>query len=144
MTLFALLLFFADVSAAWPDQLLVQKATRVPAKDLLAPKRPVRKPHVPLEGTIHDYVGAVAHTNGVGKVTRVGLVRCTRDRAARCVEIVSEACPKDERPGEGCEGMELTVVVNITADPPKLDRAVGGMGPVRDQADIEKQLAAAP
>jgi hypothetical protein len=125
---------------------LVARARAIPASQLLAPPKPIAGAQVPLAGTIEDYVRAVAATNGVGTALPPELVACPGDKGDRCVKIVGEPCPPS-RPGEhvgDCEGMSLSVVIDMTTEPPSLASAEGGMGPVRNQEDIEQQLGDAP
>jgi hypothetical protein len=137
----------ADATVASPhDKALIKKAGSVPARLLLAPKQPIAKPEVPLKGTIRQYVSAVVHTNGAGRVTRAAVVPCAHHDGGACVEIVGDACPPEvyKSPESECEGMSLTVVVDVTSAP-RLDSAVdGGRNPVHDQVDVEKALQEAP
>ncbi len=99
----------ADDSAA-----LIDRVTKIPATELLAPKEPVPAPAVPLAGTIQEYVAAVVENGGKFVVA---------------TEV---------------EGMSLTVIADVTKTPPAVDRLEVNNGPGRDQADVEAALDVAP
>src|SRR5205814_1535649 len=136
----ALAVLAADAAARQPasslsDRDLIRRAGRVPAKLLLAPKRPIPKPTVPLKGTIEDYVTAVVHTNGRGKIIRRSIVPCEANRSVKCVELVGDPCPPETKSNPehvDCEGMALTVLIDVSQAAPRLDWAASGAKAVHD------------
>jgi hypothetical protein len=137
------------VSAA--ERQLLREVTRLPAKGLILPGAGDRRYHVRLRGSIRQYVGAIVTPRDTpdfsGSNTQVGFVDCPGVRAHRCVAILGGPCSqKDARiHGEECEGMYLTVTIDVTASPPSLDRIIGGgYYEASNQDDIEDLLAEAP
>ena len=127
------------------ERSIVKTAETVPAKRLIpASKRPARHVFVPLRGTVREYVSSVVSFAGKPQLelTSSGFVPCSRDHAHRCVAVVGDPCRIVS--GENCEGMYLTVVIDVDAAY-SLDRAVGaGRYRVENQDDIEDLRAAAP
>ena len=127
------------------DRSIVKTAETVPAKRLIpASKRPARHASVPLRGTIREYVASAVSFAGKPQLelTSSGFVPCSRDHAHRCVAVIGDPCRIAS--SENCEGMYLTVVVDVDAAY-SLDRAVGaGRYVVENQDDIEDLRAAAP
>ena len=115
---------------------------RVAARQIFKPVAPGTKVEVPLQGTIVEYVGAVAHTNQVGGVTAIRPNPCKKMASHSCVLVVGEACPAN-RPD--CEGMYLRVAVDMSTAPPSLDVAYADFATVvATQAEVEAMLATAP
>ena len=115
---------------------------RAPARQILPPMPPGTKPEVPLQGSIVDYVGAVAHTNQVGGVTAILPTACMKVATHACLLVVGEGCPANRY---DCEGMYLRVSVDMSTAPPSLDAAYSNFDTVvTTQAEIEAQIAIAP
>jgi hypothetical protein len=127
------------------ERKIVKTAEAVPATRLIpASKQPARRLSVPLRGTVREYVASVVSFAGKPqlKLTSSGFVPCTRDQAHRCVAVVGDPCRMVS--SEDCEGMYLTVVIDVDAAY-SLDRAVGGgRYIVENQDDIEDLRAVAP
>ncbi len=130
----------ADLSGAG----LIRQALQLEVASILTPAHPVEHAQVPLRGTIQQYVRAVVHTNLVGEITKRSIVACKHHPREKCVEIVGEACPGKWKNSEECEGMNLTLRINLNRTP-TLDSGLGPSGEaIRDQADIERALLQAP
>jgi hypothetical protein len=132
-------------STSSAERSIVKRAEKVPAKRLIpASKRPNRRVSVPLRGTVVEYVASVVSFLGKPQLelTSSGFVPCSRDHAHRCVAVVGDPCRAIS--SENCEGMYLTVVIDVDAAYSP-DRAVGaGRYVVENQDDIEDLRAAAP
>jgi hypothetical protein len=131
------------ISAA--EKSIVQTAAAVPAKRLIpASNRPPEQLAIPLRGTIREYVASVVSFPGRPEpgLTSSGFVPCSRDHDHRCVAVIGDPCRMAS--SESCEGMYLTVVIDVDRAY-ALDRAVGGgRYVVENQDDIEDLRAAAP
>jgi hypothetical protein len=132
------------------EKSLVLRAKNAQASALIPPsRRRGRTANVLLQGTLQEYVAAVVDFEGKPNLRLVtsGFVQCTKQRGHRCVAVVGDPCSlqaKKNLDGE-CEGMYLTVVVDVSQDPVALDQAVGGgLYIVRNQDDIEDLRAEAP
>lgn len=131
------------------EKSLVLRAENAQASALIPPsRRRDRTAGVLLRGTLQEYVAAVVDSEGKPDLRLVtsGFVRCTKQRSHRCVAVVGDPCLQDKKNPEGdCEGMFLTVVVDVSQTPVALDQAVGGgFYIVRNQDDIEDLRAEAP
>ena len=136
--------FVVSAASNPEDAKLLRQALQVSAASLLRPAHQVKNPEIPLRGTIQQYVRNVVHTNGVGEITKTRIVACKQHPHQRCVEIVGEACPGKWKQSEECEGMYLTIRVNLNGTP-KLDSGIGpSYEAIRDQSDIERALEIAP
>ncbi len=96
-----------------------------------------------VNGTIAEYVAAVAKTNGVGVLGARAVVACAVG-AGRCVRIEGAPCATAKKK-DGCEGVGLTVTVGFAAEKPVLVDAYGPtLAAVRTQADVERLIALSP
>ena len=120
------------------ERRLIKKASRWPVRDLLS--------GAPAGTPARKYVAkVVGHTRKPNlRLTARGFVPCVKHRKHKCVAIHADSCLVYHKRGEECEGMSVTIILDMSHKMVRLDRAVASGYRVHSHKDIMDLLAEAP